>query len=463
MGLKEKIMEMQPQMVDALMELVKFPSVQGQAEPGVPFGRANAECLKRALEISESLGFRTHNMDGYAGWAEYGEGEEMVAVLAHLDVVPEGEGWTMCKPYEPAIVDGKMYGRGTMDDKGPGIAALFGLKALVDEGFSPKRRVRILFGCNEETGSKDMQYYREHGGEIPVAGFTPDASFPLIKGEKGCMNMYLEKTFEQKDGWKLLSIKGGAAPNIVPQYAKAEILIPEEMIADVEKYLVEEKDVHAKLDGNHLILEADGIPAHGSMPQLGENAIGRLCIYMKKLPLAKEAMDAVAFVADKLGMESNGKTLHVNFVDEPSGELTLNLGMISSSENDGIMCIQIVLDSRCPITYGYEDLVPVLKAEFAEGGWNVLRESWANPLYMSDDSEIVQKLLGVYRAITGDDSPALCIGGGTYAKSIPNILAFGPEKEGQDNRIHGADEYIELEQLTESACIYAEAIRALAE
>ena len=180
MGLKEKIMEMQPQMVDALMELVKFPSVQGQAEPGVPFGRANAECLKRALEISESLGFRTHNMDGYAGWAEYGEGEEMVAVLAHLDVVPEGEGWTMCKPYEPAIVDGKMYGRGTMDDKGPGIAALFGLKALVDEGFSPKRRVRILFGCNEETGSKDMQYFRDHGGEIPVAVFTPDASFPLI-------------------------------------------------------------------------------------------------------------------------------------------------------------------------------------------------------------------------------------------------------------------------------------------
>lgn len=463
MEVKERIYQMQPQMREALMELVKFPSVQGDAQPGAPFGVANAQCLEKALEISKGLGLKTYNMDGYVGWAEYGEGEEMVAVLAHLDVVPEGEGWTVCDPYDPKIIDGKMYGRGTMDDKGPAISVLFGLKALMDEGFIPKRRIRIMFGCNEETGSKDMKYYLEKGGEIPVAGFTPDGNFPLIKGEKGCMNLYLKKEIQQENGWKLLSIQGGTAPNIVPQYAKAELMIPEEMVEEAKSYLKEEKDVHINMNGTLLTIETDGIPAHGSMPQLGENAIGRLCLYMKNLPLHKEAAEAIGFVADKLGMETNGKTLNVNYVDEPSGELTLNLGMISSHEMNGKLSMQIVLDSRCPVTYGYEDLVPVLKEEFSKGGWSVAKESWVNPLYMSDDSEIVQKLLGVYRGITGDFSPALCIGGGTYAKSIPNILAFGPEKQGKDNHVHGADEFIELDQLVESACIYAEAIRALAQ
>ena len=459
MSLKDRIENYQPQMIEVLKELVKFESVQGPAEEGAPYGKENAKCLNRMLEMCAEAGLRTYNMDGHMGWAEFGEGEEMIAVATHLDVVAGGDGWTVCEPFDPVVKDGKMFGRGTMDNKGPGVISLFALKALMDEGFEPKRRIRLMFGCDEENGSSCMKYYCQNGGEVPVAGFTPDASFPLIQGEKGHMKLTLSKSFEQKEGWKLLSIKGGVAANVVPQYAKAELEVSE----DAKEYLKEEKDIHITIEGNRAIVEADGVSAHASTPWNGENAIGRLCLYLQKLPLNEELKKAIGFVAEKLGMESDGKTLGINFSDEPSGPVTINLGMISSKVEDDKAEVSIVLDSRCPVTLGYETIVPVIKKIFVEAGWVAGEEFWSDAIYKADDSEIVQKLLGVYREITGDMTPAFCIGGGTYAKDIPNILAFGAEKKEADHCIHGADEYILLDQLVECGYIFAEAMKALAE
>ncbi len=441
MSLKDRIEKYQPQMVEVLKELVKFESVQGPAEEGAPYGIENAKCLNRMLEICAEAGLRTYNMDGHMGWAEFGEGEEMIAVATHLDVVAGGDGWTVCEPFDPVVKDGKMFGRGTMDNKGPGVISLFALKALMDEGFEPKRRIRLMFGCDEENGSSCMKYYCKNGGEAPVAGFTPDASFPLIQGEKGHMKLVLCKRFVQRDGWKLKNIQGGVASNVVPQYAKAELLV----------------------DGQIQVVESDGVSAHASTPQHGENAIGKLCLKLKEMPLAEEAKKVIGFIADKLGMDYTGKAFGVNFSDEPSGPVTLNLGMISCETENNETKIQIVLDSRCPVTFGYEDLVPTIKDTFVSNGWEVVEESWSDSIYEADDSEIVQKLLSVYRKITGDMTPAFCIGGGTYAKDIPNILAFGAEKKDDDHCIHGADEFIRLEQLVECGYIYAEAMKALAE
>ena len=441
MSLKDRIKNYQPQMIEVLKELVRFESVQGPAEEGAPYGVENAKCLNHMLEICAKAGLKTHNMDGHMGWAEFGEGKEMIAVATHLDVVAGGDGWTVCDPFDPVVKDGKMFGRGTMDNKGPGVISLFALKALMDEGFEPKRRIRLMFGCDEENGSSCMKYYCQNGGEVPVAGFTPDASFPLIQGEKGHMKLTLSKTFEQQDGWKLLSIHGGVAANVVPQYAKAELLV----------------------DGKIETIEADGVSAHASTPWNGENAIGKLCLKLKELPLAEEAKEAIGFVAEKLGMESTGEKLGINFSDEPSGPVTLNLGMISSKVEDDKAEIFITLDSRCPVTLGYETIVPVIKKIFVEAGWVAGEEFWSDAIYKADDSEIVQKLLGVYRKITGDMTPGFCIGGGTYAKDIPNILAFGAEKKEADHCIHGADEYILLDQLVECGYIFAEAMKALAE
>ena len=166
-----------------LQGCIRIPSVYADDESGYPYGKPVQECLEYMLETARRLGFPVHNMDNQVGWCEYGQGEEMVAVLCHLDVVPEGDGWSV-PPYEGLVKDGRIYGRGTMDDKGPALAALYGLAALREAGLTPRRRIRLIFGLNEETGSADMKYYLRHGGEVPVMGITPDGEYPVINGER---------------------------------------------------------------------------------------------------------------------------------------------------------------------------------------------------------------------------------------------------------------------------------------
>ena len=217
----ERLDAMQPQMIEALRRLVAIRSVEHLGEGGTPFGLGVQRCLEEALQIGRELGFETVNMDDMVGWCEYGSGEEMVAVLGHLDVVPEADGWTS-PPYEARLVGDKIVGRGTTDDKGPLTAALFALKAVKETGIPLKRRIRILFGTNEETGSADMSYYLAHGGEVPVAGFTPDGEYPLINGEKGIVNENYERTLAQTGAFRLLRLEGGVAANVTPDFAIAK-------------------------------------------------------------------------------------------------------------------------------------------------------------------------------------------------------------------------------------------------
>ena len=155
------------ELVKNLQGAIKIRSLYEDDDSGYPYGKNVKDCLDYMLKLSESLGFKTYNMDNHLGWCEYGEGEEMVAVLGHLDVVPEGDGWSV-PPYEGLVQDGRIYGRGTMDDKGPTMAALYGLLAIKESKLPINKRIRLIFGCNEETGSLDMKYYAQKGGEMPV-------------------------------------------------------------------------------------------------------------------------------------------------------------------------------------------------------------------------------------------------------------------------------------------------------
>ena len=475
MDVMERLNELQPEMLEALKKLVSIKSVEGKPAPGAPYGEGPAAALKAALAMAEEMGFPVHNMDGHLGWAEYGEGDEMVAVLGHLDVVPEGDGWTKCKPYEPAVADGRLYGRGSVDDKGPVVSALFALKALKDTGWKPNRRVRLLFGCNEETGSDDMKYYMEHGGEVPVCGFTPDGSYPLINGEKGIAITTFEKKLAQRGEWKLLSLRGGSAANIVPAKAVAEIACPEDV--SVLASLKYPETIHVTPTEAGLHIEADGVSAHGSLPEKGENAIGRLCQFLKQLPLSGDAADAVALIADKIGMEVNGQGFGIDLQDELSGLLSFNLGVMDCDEGkllparragepdeyQGATALRMTINYRWPVTFHYTDCGPKLNDALAKAGWKVVDERTDEALYWPADSEMVQKLLAVYEKHTGDKSGAICIGGGTYAKSIPNILAFGPGFPGEELKEHEPDEFIDLDHFYTNARIYADAIRSLAE
>ena len=455
MNLNEAVLARKDEMIAALCENLRIPSVEGPAEPGAPYGAEVRRSLDHALNTAQALGFETVNVDGHMGWCEFGEGEEMVAVLGHLDVVPAGEGWTVA-PYGGEISDGKIWGRGTTDDKGPSIAALYALAALRDSGLPVRRRIRVLLGCNEETGSQDVKYYLEKGGEVPVMGFTPDGEYPVINGEKGIINASFSRTYTQNGPLKLLRIKGGTAPNVVPSYAYADLECDEETAVRMCKLYSTAIKFSRRPFGFRI--ESFGISAHGSTPALGENAIGRLMFALDNLPLEGEVADAIHFLAQKIGMECNGASAGINLRDDVSGELSLNWGTMEADEGK----LSLVINYRYPVTFGYADCAPAFNKLFAEAGFTLDREVHKEKLYIPEDHELVTTLLDVYTEQTGLEGKAICIGGGTYAKAIPNLLAFGPLFPGDEVREHKPDEYITIDNLVKNAQIIAQAMYALA-
>ncbi len=330
MELRACVDALKPQLLSTLRQNIRIPSVQGDAEDGAPYGASVRDSLVHVLDTARKLGFRTENMDGHLGWCEYGEGDEMVAVLGHLDVVPAGDGWSR-DPFGGELRDGKIWGRGTTDDKGPAIASLFALAALRDSGLPIRRRIRILFGCNEEAGSDDIKYYLANGGEIPVMGFTPDGEYPVINGEKGIINVTFSHTYTQTGDVRLLSIHGGTAPNVVPAHACAKLACPQELAQRLAG--LSAPQVRFTVTDYGLFVEAEGESAHGSTPELGKNAIGRLLLTLDTLPLSEEIADAVHFLTATLGMETDGASAGIALHDAVSGGLTLNLGVIDGDEH----------------------------------------------------------------------------------------------------------------------------------
>lgn len=455
MDLNQRILAMEPQLLACLQENLRIPSVQGDAEDGAPYGMEVRRSLDHVLSAAEQLGFRTVNVDNHLGWCEYGEGEEMVAVLGHLDVVPAGDGWT-CDPWGGEIRDDRIWGRGTMDDKGPSIAALFALAALRDSGLPIKRRIRLLFGCNEETGSADVKYYLAKGGEVPVMGFTPDGEYPVINGEKGIINVTFSRSYEQTGELKLLSIHGGTAPNVVPAAACAKLGCSQALAARIAKLTAPKVRYTATEYG--LFVEAEGVSAHGSTPGLGENAIGRLMLALDTLPFEGEVADTIHFLATVLGMETDGNSAGIYLQDAVSGELTLNWGTLEASETR----MSMKINYRYPVTKSYEDCAPRFNETFAAAGFVKDAEVHKAKLYIPQDSELVQTLLKVYRAHTGLEGAPKSIGGGTYAKMLPGILAFGPIFPGDEVREHKPDEFIEIPKLMKNAQIIAAAMYEMA-
>lgn len=463
MDLKEAVELQKEALLTSLQESIRIRSVEEAPTEEAPYGPGVRRCLDHALETARTLGFKTVDLDHQMGWCEYGEGEEMVAVLGHLDVVPEGEGWSF-DPFGGEIQDGKIFGRGSMDDKGPTIAALYALAALRDSGLPLKRRIRILFGTNEETGSNDMKYYKSHGGELPVMGFTPDGEYPVINGEKGIINVDFKAEYTQNGPVILTGISGGDAPNVVPASAAASLRCPAELAAELaaelrNKLAAECGDgIACTATEEGLRIEAAGVSAHGASPELGINAIGLLLAALDQLPLAEPLAARIHFLSEKLGLETDGTRLGIALSDEPSGKLTFNLGTIQGDETS----FAIQINYRYPVTKTYEDCAPALNQTFAEAGFTQTKETHKACLYLSEDSELVQTLLRVYADQTGLPAIPKSIGGGTYAKAIPNVVAFGPIFPGDEVREHKPNEFIEIDKLMKNAHLLAEALYQLA-
>lgn len=454
-ALNSRIEDMQEEILEAIRQSISIPSVKGAPMPGAPYGEGPKRALEHALELGKRLGFRTGSMDDRIGWIEYGEGEEMAAVLGHLDVVPEGDGWTY-PPFGGEIHDNKLYGRGVLDDKGPVIGAFFALKAIRDLGLKTDRRIRVIFGTDEENGSSCVKYYVANGGEMPAIGFTPDAEYPLIFCEKGQLFWKLVRKQEsaEKTGShavRLIRLEGGTAQNVVTPRCVLEVegtlsVKPQEGISVTE-------------ENGRTIVTAVGKGAHGSTPHLGVNAAVRLFRAIEGSDLEEGVERMMRFVLEKLGDSTDGSALGIRYQDEETGETTVNLGIVRGDQEE----LSLTLDIRYPKNGEREVMIEKVKAAAEEYGFTAEVNSEGRLLYIPKDSELVRKLRGVYREQTGTDPEPLAIGGGTYAKTFGNMAAFGPVFPGDPDLIHQPDECAEIGQILRSCQITAAAMYELAQ
>ncbi|MGV8982429.1 dipeptidase PepV [Clostridium sp.] len=457
MTLDEKIRELKEEILKGVEECVKIKSVEDVPKEGMPFGEGVQKVFQYSLGLSKKLGFKTVNLDNMIGYVEYGEGKEMIAVLGHLDVVPEGNGWTY-PPYGGEIHDGKIYGRGTTDDKGPTIGALYALKAIKDLKLPLKKRVRIIFGLNEETGSRCVKHYKDIGEEMPTAGFTPDAEYPIINGEKGIVNYKYRRKLNQQGEFILKSINGGIAPNVVPEYAEAEVIIPKARIAEIKKLAQGVEEIKLEEKEDVLLVKSFGISAHGSRPEEGKNAVSHLLLFLGKLDFTGSVKEFLDFMNENIGLDTEGRKLGIYLEDEISGKFVFNLGMLLGNEKE----VDISINMRYPVTKKYEDFKENFENRMSEGKMEELSTRHKKSLYVSPDSQFIKKLQKVYEEKVGEKAELISIGGGTYAKSMENIVAFGPIFKGQPMVEHKPDEYIEINSLIKNVQIMAAAIYELA-
>lgn len=453
----ERAESLRDDMVLTTQELVRIPSVEAEAVGEYPYGKEVYKALAKALEISEAMGFKTKNIDNQAGHVEMGEGEEILALLCHVDVVPEGSNWTY-PPYAAEVHNNKIFGRGTIDDKGPAAAALYAMKIVKDLNIKLNKKVRLILGTNEESGMASLNYYFQKE-KMPELAFSPDATFPAIHAEKGILDLKFSTDLktENKKGLKLEKIKGGNAANMVPDYAEAVLSGINK--AELEKLLAEidyeKADLKLEAAGNKLKLSYTGISAHGSMPEEGKNAISYLIKILAELPFANsKAKEFFNFYSSKIGIEYDGASIGCKDQDDVPTALTFNTGVIKGDQNK----VEFIVNIRYPVKSSAEKVTADIRNNLDQDLIKVEILKDAEPLYVAKDDPFIQKLMAAYQEFTGDKSDPIAIGGGTYARLVDKGVAFGPLFPGQPELAHQKDEYIEIEDLVKSAAIYAKAI-----
>lgn len=447
MNLKEEVLQYKDDMIHNLSKLVSYQTTLDKPEKNAPYGRENARCLEEALNIAKKYGFKIKNLDGHCGYAEIGEGKEIIGILTHLDVVPAGIGWNT-DPFTATIKDNKIYGRGTSDDKGATVASLVALKLLKDSNIPLNKRIRLIMGCKEETGSECIKYYIEKEGNIDI-GFTPDGSFPVVHGEKG----HIRAVFKCENTSQFY-IKGGVVDNAVSDscIVKIEIKLYHKKL--MEKYFNKENITYTiENDGDKDIIKVKGISAHASKPELGKNAISYTIMGLKE---AGYNDNLIEFYSKYIGLETSGNSMGIKCEDQ-YGKLTFVNGMIWTENNEIIGTIDI----RVPVTLNSDIIVKKLISNQYEGG-NIDIIKYSDTTFYPINSKLVKTFMKVYQDVTGDkESQPITTGGGTYAKTMKNCLAFGCKFPKSNNQIHNANEFVEINELILQVELYVKAILEL--
>ncbi len=435
--------DVKEQYLNSLQTIISYPSVLNEGENGTPFGQAIQDVLEKTLELARELGFQTYiDPEGYYGYAEIGQGEELLAVLCHLDVVPAGDlkDW-QTPPFEATIVGDYLVGRGVQDDKGPSLAALYAVKSLLDDGIQFTKRIRFIFGTDEETLWRCMNRYNQIEEQADL-GFAPDSSFPLTYAEKGLLQVKLHGP-----GWDDLPLQAGQALNVVPDKATYAGHRLEELLPVLDQSEVQ----YSQTEDSVTVL---GVSKHSKDAAEGVNAIVGLAESLSLI----QPHPALLFIADAVGEDATGEALFGPISDEPSGDLSFNLATLVIDQEQS----EIGIDIRIPVLADKDALVARLQEIAASYQLEYEEFDYLAPLYVPLDSPLVSSLMAVYQEETGDKTPAMSSGGATFARTMGNCVAFGALFPGAEQTEHQANERAKINDLYAAMEIYREAIQRLA-
>ncbi len=437
------------EMLNVLGELVAIPSVMGEPAEGAPFGVEPKNALLKMKEICDRCGFKTTVYENAALCADYlpNGGTAELGILAHLDVVPaEPRNWRT-DPFALTEKNGVLYGRGTIDDKGPAVAALWALNAVKELGIPLKKGVRLIFGTDEENGSEDLEIYKKYD-KFPPKVFTPDGSFPIINIEKGMMRSRFSGKISDK---RIAEFHGGKIPNAVPD--RAEAVLRGFSLEEV-RLAIAGNGTDAGFNSEQLSdgvrITANGRSAHASTPESGVNAVTALISLLNGLcdePVLKGLERIFPFG------ETDGASLDLKCADE-SGALTCVFSILEIA--NGI--VTGTVDVRFPTCENLSSVEAKERAAFASAGLEFDGFMGDEPHVVSESDEFVQSLLRVYKRIEGEKGYCVAIGGGTYVHNIEGGVAFGAERGSTDYHMHGDNEFITVDELLKDAVLFANAI-----
>ncbi len=433
------------EIVRSTVEILKYDSSLQEAQEGYPFGKGAGECLEYFLSLAESMGFETRNYDNYVGEVLFGEGKEF-AILAHLDVVPAGSGWKYPpfggvindEPSEGGVEGTKIWGRGAMDDKTPAIVCLYALKALKNEGVTPKRAFKLIVGCNEEAGWKCIEHYKKVA-VMPEEGFTPDADFPVIYAEKGILHFTAKFPLNEAP---MSALNAGERVNMVCDNATA--ILTRKAASHLVYYENPIEGTRLSYDNTTNILRVDGKSAHGSTPEKGANALQALLCFLASFD------EGCARVYDLLFNDVTG----LKALEDETGKLTLSPDL--AVWKNGVL--SVTSDIRFPATLPLDTVT----AKLDEFGVEYEIDNYQAPLYNDPNGKLISTLTAVYNRVTGNNEAPIAIGGGTYARALKCGCAFGPEMKDEEATIHQANEYVTFERIRLMSAVYYEALKALA-
>ena len=457
---KKEVLNHKEDLLKDLFELLSVRSILGtDITKETPFGSGPREALDLILSFGKRDGYKTKLVENKAGHIEVGQGEELFGILGHVDVVPVVEADWTSHPFKPEIRDGKIFARGSLDDKGPTMAAYYAVKLLDKLGVKWNKRVRVIVGSDEETGFRCVEAYFKHE-EQPASGFTPDAMFPLVYAEKARATFDHKLKFVDEDGqynYKLVKFNGGQVLNMVVASAKAEL---EGEASDIkekfENFLAQEKLEGEVEVGNTIKLTLKGKAAHGSTPQYGINGATKLAEFLSTLGLDNNGKNFVDYIVEKLANDPFGEKLGINYSDDEMGEATYNYGILEYDLERKIGLVST--DCRHPKKFDLVDRLNGIKVDNIDIEVTSTKEAH----YVPKDDELVTTLMDVYRKHTGDTkNDAFVLGGGTYARCLKKGVAFGLLFPGKEDTMHQANEYLEVEDLLLATAIYAEGIYKL--